>query len=138
MRRISICAALVALLASTYAVAQAQTLVLQQNKCDMGKVGEIRAFVDSAFVPIAQELVNEGKIMGFHSAFHSWGDEWNVVYIYVAEDIPAFLSAFGEVFSRMVERYPEAMPMMRDWCFEHKDSFLSMGKMTEHPPAPDR
>ena len=138
MRRIRICAALIAVLVCNYAVAHAQTLVLQQNKCESGKVGAIRAFADSAFVPIAQELVNEGKIMGFHSAFHSWGDEWNVVYMYVAEDIPTFLSAFGEAFSRMVERYPDAMPMMQDWCFEHKDSFLSMGKMTEHAPMPDR
>jgi hypothetical protein len=38
----------------------------------------------------------------------------------------------------MTERYPEAMPMMQDWCFEHKDSFYRMGKMTEHPPAPNR
>ncbi|MDH3457776.1 MAG: hypothetical protein OER90_13135 [Gemmatimonadota bacterium] len=138
MRRIRTCVALIAVLVCSVTVAHAQTMVLQQNKCDMGKVGTIRAFVDSAFVPIAQELVNEGKIMGFHSAFHAWGDEWNVVYIYVAEDIPAFLNAFGEAFSRMTERYPEAMPMMRDWCFEHKDSFLSMGKMTEHAPMPGR
>jgi hypothetical protein len=138
MPRIRICATLVALLVLNYAVAHAQTLVLQQNKCDMGKVGELRAFVDSAFVPIAQELVNEGKIMGFHSAFHSWGDEWNVVYFYVAESIPAFLSAFGEAFSRVQERYPEATSMFQDWCFEHKDSFYSMGKMTEHPPVPNR
>jgi hypothetical protein len=88
MPRIRICAVLVALLVLNYAVAHSQTLVLQQNKCDLGKVGEIRAFVDSAFAPVAQELVNEGKIMGFHSAFHAWGDEWNVVYFYVAESIP--------------------------------------------------
>jgi hypothetical protein len=138
MRRIHMLVAVVALLASGSVVAQAQTLILQQNKCDMGKIGELRAFVDSAFVPIAQELIDEGKIIAFQSAFHSWGDEWNVVYLYVAESIPAFLSAFSEVFSRMTERYPEAMPMMMDWCFEHKDSFLSMGKMTEPPPAPSR
>ena len=138
MRRIRILVAVLALLASGYAVAQAQTLVLQQNKCDMGKIGELRAFVDSAFVPIAQELVNEGRIMAFQSAFHAWGDEWNVVYLYVAESIPAFLSAFGEAYSRMMERYPEAMPMMADWCFEHKDSFLSMGQGTEHAPASSR
>jgi len=136
MRRTCFFTALIVLLVSGFAAAQAQTLVLQQNKCDLSKVGEIRAFVDSAFVQIAQELVDEGKIMGFHSAFHAWGDEWNVVYIYVAESIPSFLSAFGEVFSRMVDRYPEAMPMMQDWCFEHKDSFYSMGKAAMHTPAP--
>jgi hypothetical protein len=104
----------------------------------MGKTGELRAFVDSAFVPVVQELVDEGKIMAFQPAFHAWGDEWNVVYLYVADSIPAFLSAFSEGGSRMMERYPEAMPMMRDWCFEQKDSFLSMGKGTEHAPVSSR
>jgi hypothetical protein len=135
MRRFRIAIALVALMASGYAVAQAQTLVLQQNKCDFGQVGEIRAFVDSAFVPITQELVDEGMILGFAPAFHAWGDEWNVVYLYMAESIPAFLSAFGEAVSRMTERYPEAMTMFQDWCSEHKDSFLSLGETT-HSPEP--
>lgn len=138
MHRIRICVAVVALLAASYAAAQAQTLVLQQNKCDMAKLGEIRAFADSAWMPIAQELVNEGKLMAYHSAFHSWGDEWNVVYIYVAESIPAFLTAFGELYSRTVGRYPESVSMFQGWCFEHKDSFLRMGKMTQHAPTPNR
>ena len=90
---------------------------------------------DSSSRPIAQELVDEGMILGFAPAFHAWGDEWNVVYLYMAESIPAFLSAFGEAVSRMTERYPEAMTMFQDWCSEHKDSFLSLGEMT-HSPEP--
>jgi len=135
MPRIRILLVVVALLASSYAVTQAQTLIFQQNKCEMGKVAELRAFVDSAFVPIAQELVNEGKLGAFSSAFHAWGDEWNVMYFYIAESIPAFLSAFGEAYARMSERYPESLPMFQDWCFEHKDSFYSLGRMTG-PPQP--
>lgn len=135
MRRILLFSAALAL-ASSYSVAEAQTLVVSQNKCDLAKQGELRALVDSAFVPVAQEVVNEGKLEFFTSAYHSWGDEWNVVFYYVAEDIPAFLDAFGEMFSRMQERHPDFIGFFQGACSEHKDSFYSLGRRTSEPPSP--
>lgn len=135
MRRILLAAAFVFLLAPTFQVAQAQVLVVSQNKCQLEALGDIRAFADSAWVPLAQELVNEGKLIAAGTAFHAWGDEWNVVYWYTAEDIPAFLSAFSELVSRSDERYPEALKLFYGWCFEHKDSFYSTGKATVPPPG---
>jgi len=81
-------------------------------------------------------VVNEGKLLGFQSAFHAWGDEWNVVYIYHAKSISAFQTAFSEIFTQMLERYPDIWEKTADWCFEHKDSFYSMGKGTVPPAAP--
>lgn len=60
--------------------AQAQgVLIVSQNKCPLDKVPQIRQLTDSLWTPIAQELVNEGKLQAAGSAYHSWGDEWNVV-----------------------------------------------------------
>ncbi len=132
MRRIVLAAALLLLVAPA---AQAQTLVVSQNKCKFDKVGEIRAFADTAWIPIAQELVNEGKLQAAGSAFHAWGDEWNVLYWYTAESIAAFLEGWGELVSRANERYPDATQMFYDWCWEHRDSMYSAGASTE--PAPE-
>jgi hypothetical protein len=134
MKRVVLAAVLACFLAP--AVLEAQSLVISQNKCKMDKLADIQAFADSAWIPVAQELVNEGQLMGAGSAFHAWGDEWNVVYWYVAEDIPAFLSGWSELFSRVMEKYPDAMELSTDWCFEHKDSMYRVGPETEAPPMP--
>jgi hypothetical protein len=115
---------------------EAQTLVVSQNKCMMDKLDDIRAFADSAWIPVAQELVNEGALAGAGSAFHHWGDEWNLVYWYTAEDVPAFLDAFSELFSRVQERFPGSAEQFQGWCFEHKDSIYRTGPTTEPPPEP--
>ena len=127
-------AVLILLLAPSVGLAQANTLVVSQNKCDMAKLGDIRAFTDSAMVPIAQELVNEGKLVFYGSAYHAWGDEWNVIIYYGAESIPAFLSGFSELYARMVKKYPNAVRDFQSWCSEHKDTMYSNGKSTEPPP----
>lgn len=131
MRRIVLAAVLLFVVAPA---AHAQTLVVSQNKCKYDKMGEIRAFADSAWIPIAQELVNEGKFIAAGSAFHAWGDEWNVLYWYTAESISVFLEGWSELFSRSNERYPAGMQMFYDWCWEHKDSMYTAGGMTQPPP----
>lgn len=136
MRRTLIAVGFVAALVAPSSVAAAQTLVISQNKCGLSKIEDVRAFADSVFLPIAQRVVNEGKLLGFQSAFHAWGDEWNVVYVYQAKSISAFLSAVGEIFTEMFERYPDIMERTADWCWEHKDSFYSLGKGTVPPAAP--
>ena len=132
MRRIVLA---VALLFLVVPAAHSQVLVVSQNKCKMDKQGEIRAFADSAWIPIAQELVNEGALNAAGSAYHLWGDEWNVVYWYTVESIPAFLEAFSEMIERSTERYPGWIAEWQSMCWEHKDSMYSAGAMTE--PAPE-
>jgi hypothetical protein len=56
-----------ALLLATSA-AHAQTLVVSQNKCQFDKEDQIRAFADTGWIPVAQELVNEGKLIAAGSA----------------------------------------------------------------------
>lgn len=134
MPRLLLCTVLLLFAASTFSTAEAQTLIVSQNKCDMARVGELRAFNDSAGITIWQELVNEGALLSAGAAYHWWGDEWNVVYYYVAESIPSFLDAFSEAVARWTERYPGAMELFQDACFEHKDSFYSLGEVTTPPP----
>jgi hypothetical protein len=116
-------------------VAVSQTLVLSQNKCAPDKQGQIRQMTDSLWIPVVQELVNEGKINAAGSAYHSWGDEWNVVIWYTAKDIATFVSAFNELVARVEKRHPKLIPQFLSWCHEHKDSFYNMGKVVMRDTA---
>ncbi len=133
MRRIIFAVVLLCLAVPTLASAQG-VLVVSQNKCQLDKQSDIRAFADSATIPIAQELVNEGKLWAAGTAYHAWGDEWNVVNWYTAETMSGFLEAFSELIGRLSERYPTAIADWQSWCFEHKDSMYSHARMTT--PAP--
>ncbi len=115
------------------ASAAAQVLVTASYKCRADKVPAVRAFNDTAFVPTAQELVDEGKLLSAGTAYHLWGDEWNVVYWYTAEDIPVYLAAFSELLSRVGERYYEAAVEQANWCTEHRDNIYAMGNVTTVP-----
>jgi hypothetical protein len=126
---------MLSLLLSASVVAQ-ETLVLSQNKCAPDKQGQIRQLTDSLWIPVVQELVNEGKINAAGSAYHSWGDEWNVVIWYTAKDIATFVSAFNDLVARVEKRHPKLIPQFLAWCSEHKDSFYNMGKVATRAASP--
>ena len=133
MRRVIPLAFVLTLLATS---AHAQgILTVSYNKCALDKQEQIRQVMDSLWLPIAQELVNEGKLTGAGSAYHAWGDEWNVVIWYTAPNITTFLAGFNELYRRMNQRHPDAAARFGSWCTEHKDSFYAMGKETTPAPA---
>jgi hypothetical protein len=126
-----------ALLAFTATTASAQGyLVVSQNKCSLSRQGEIRRMVDSLWIPIAQELVNEGRLTAAGSAYHAWGDEWNVVMWFTAADIPTFLAAYSELVRRFEQRHPAAMTQMLSGCTDHRDSMYRMGASTTPAAGP--
>jgi len=137
MRRLAGAFLAVPLLVASIAHAQG-TLVVSQQKCAIGKVDQLHQMIDSMWLPAAQELVNEGKLLAAGSAYHSWGDEWNVVLWYTAADIPTFLAAFDDMFGRVNQRYPTLITQFQASCTEHKDSFYIAGKSTTPPPAAPR
>ena len=63
--------------------------------------------VDSVWTPIAQELVNEGKLIYLQLLRHNWSDEWSFLYYYRARGIPSFLEAWGGPVSRVRGRHPD-------------------------------
>ena len=111
------------------------TVVLSFNKCDLDQVGYLARLTDSAVVPIAQELVNEGMIFNYGLMTHNWGDEWNVVYYYVAESHRAFLDFWSEFVSRIQQRHPDLFGEFQERCSEHKDNIYGHSAFTGPPPA---
>ena len=125
--------ALACLLAPTISLAQESeprpTIVLLSWKCDFAQLGTIAQVSDSLMIPIAQELVDEGKLLNHGMLIHDWADEWNVVFYYGAADKTAFFSAWAEILSRLNERHPDA-PAITDYCTEHKDNIYTLRTFT--------
>ncbi len=124
--------------AASTAVAQEEepsydTVQLNFWKCDYAEFGNMPQVVDSIWTPIAQESVNEGKLLYFQLLRHHWSDEWNFVFYFRAKDIPSFLDAWGDIFSKIQERYPDHLDWFVSRCSEHKDGFYKSVTSTESP-----
>ena len=137
MKRLLALGVALVLAAPAAAVAQGGPLpgaiVLSFNKCDLARVGDIIQMTDSAIVPIAQEMVNEGKLFNYGLMTHDWGDEWNVVYYYVVEDHRAFLNFWDDFVSRIVQRHPTLFGEFLARCSEHKDNIYGHSAFTGPP-----
>ena len=109
------------------------TVQLAFWKCDWAEFGNLAEVTDSIWTPIAQELVDEGKLLYFQLLRHNWSDEWNFVYYYRAKDIPSFLDAWGEMGSRVEERHPDFFDSFISHCSDHKDGFYTSVTQTQAP-----
>ena len=110
-------------------------LIVSSNMVHMGEVGTVNQMGDSIFVPILEELVDEGFIYSFGSFNHTWGDEWNVHYWYTAKDMGTFDKFWAEYVKRVGERHPGAWGKMVKHFQAHKDNIYTIRNQY---PAPTR
>lgn len=95
-------------------------IVVSQQKCE--NVGELNDFMRANLAPILNEMVAEGRLLGWGVLGHAWGDEWNHVIYYSARDLTTFEAAFGEAFSRLTRAHPNAIQLLEDNCSGHRDN----------------
>lgn len=102
-------------------------------ECGLGDLDEAVRLLNGEWREIAGELVDEGRLLDYGILTHAWGDEWNLLDYYVAEDIQSFHAAFGELVARLQERDREGELFERfaALCPRHKDNIYSVV-----PPAP--
>lgn len=103
-------------------------------QCPFHHQSEAVRRLNENFRPIVEEVIDEGGLLDYGIMTHSWGDRWNVVDYFVAEDLPGFHEAFAETFRRVAERFPdEEDPPFGELCPEHKDNIY----FTVAPPSDD-
>lgn len=102
------------------------TIVVSENICAAQNVTKVNEFATQTFGPILDELVREGKLLGWGVLNHAWGDEWNWVLYYTAKDHTSFVSAFGEAIRRMNQRHPGAFDAILPLCSQHRDNIYSV------------
>lgn len=105
---------------------RAGTLVFSQNKCPPGVVDKVNAAADSVFGPILNELVTEGKLLGWGILEHGWGDEWNWNVWYSVANHRAFLDFWQEYVRRLNQRHPGWFARYGTLCTDHKDNIYSV------------
>lgn len=100
--------------------------VLHQNKVLMENTAKLNALQDSLFTPILNELVDEGKLIGWGQLMHGWGDEWNYNFYFITENHRAFLDFWSEYIKRVNNRHPGWFKQIAPLFTDHKDSMYSI------------
>lgn len=97
-------------------------------ECGLGNLDEAVALLNGEWREIARGLVDEGRLLDYGILTHAWGDEWNLLDYYVAEDIESFHAAFGELVTRLQRRDPEGelFDEFAELCPRHKDNIYSV------------
>ena len=109
-----------ALLVGTVTSLEAQdTVVIQQFKCDINEIESLRAQADTIWIPVADELVSEGKFQYVQVLERDMGDEWNVLWYYRAADMETYRAATEEWGVRVEDRFPVANAMYNRDCPEY-------------------
>jgi len=103
--------------------------VMHQNKVAMANVAKLNTYVDSVFAPVLNELVKEGKLLGWGQLDHSWGDEWNVNFYFLTENHRAFLDFWSEYNNRLNKRFPGWAAKIVPLLSEHKDNMYVIRTM---------
>ena len=116
--------------------AQPAVVVVSYNKCALDAPSRLDSLNALAFYPALDELVREGRLMGWGVLTHAWGDEWNYIIYYTAANTAAFLSAWDELIRRVRQRRPNFMADFAPLCTEHKDSIYGVARMGAAPPVP--
>ena len=101
---------------------------MQQFKLVFGQGAKFNSLSDSVFVPILDELVKEGKLIGWGQLTHAWGDEWDNNFYFVTESHRAFLDFWEEYVSRLTKRFPGSFTALSATIEGHKDNLYTIRK----------
>ncbi len=81
--------------------------------------------------PVAQQMVDDGTLLGWGMMTHSWGDEWNVLFYLATPDGTDFMETAGELQNRQIEAFgDESNARFLENCTEHKDSIYTWRMFT--------
>ena len=109
-------------------------LVFSQNMVPMKYVSNVNKMSDSIFVPILEELANEGLLFSFGQLNHAWGDEWNVNFYYITQDQDSFNKFWKEYIKRVRAKHPNSFQDIIKYFTAHKDNMYSIQNMYDAPP----
>ena len=92
--------------------------------CGLADLDDAVEILNGTWREVADELVEEGLLLGYGILTHAWGDEWNLVDYYTAADAPAFQAAWAELILRYQARDRDGSQFERfgQLCPRHKDN----------------
>jgi hypothetical protein len=105
-------------------------LVFSKNKVSGENIARANALTDSLFGPVLDELVKDGKLLGWGQLMHAWGDEWNYNIYYTTESHQTFLDFWTEYINRLNKRFPGWASKTLGLIAEHKDNMYTIRRRT--------
>lgn len=119
------------------AMQQPGIIVVSQQKCRFDMTRQLHDWYRTNAAPVLNQLVRDGRLIGWGVLEHNWGDEWNDAHYFLARDIPTFMAAFDAFFQGLRQRDPQFMQALDRFCSEHKDNIYGL-VMTETPMVDPR
>lgn len=112
-----------------------QTLIVASFICPMASIGDIAEAYEAQFKPVDDELVAEGALAGAGLYFHAWGDEWNVHYYRLGNELTEMMEAIQAGGQRVFAQNPEWQETAGPFgiCTAHKDNIYVFGPGTGRP-----
>lgn len=102
-------------------------VAMSEWKCPIGNIGEAVEISNAVSRPIHQEMVDEGLIVGWNILTHLYGDEWNLIFVTLAEDIDSAIESGREFQRRAQERGMNAQgDRFIELCPYHRDNIYSI------------
>lgn len=114
---------------------QPGVVVIRYFQCDMGRTGEAIEMLNTTWREVVESVIEDGMLIDYGILTHNWGDEWNLMDYFVAENSIAFHEGWNEALSRIQERDPEGtgFETFTDICTRHKDNMWGVVS----PPSED-
>lgn len=102
-------------------------VAMSEWKCPIGNLGEAVQLSNATSRPIHQEMIDEGLIVGWNILTHLYADEWNLIFVTLAEDIDSAIES-GREFQRRLQQRPEGERGERfvELCPYHRDNIYSI------------
>ena len=97
-------------------------MVHQLSVCPGENMAEVNR-ISGIIAPILDQLQQEGMIRAWYDLRHSWGDEWNVGFVSIADSHRAWLDYWAEFLRRVNQVAPGEIAQMNTLCTLHKDNF---------------
>lgn len=108
-----------------------RTEVVSYYRCDFDKMGDIASSVDSLWLPIARDMVEEGLYGSWGMMGHAWAGYENIIFFRTTKDQPSFFTAQEEFGRRLEEMHPDSDAL--HGCSAHRDAFYGVGPHTSAP-----
>lgn len=117
---------------SAQQIVEAGTMHLSRAKCQWGGLDEISQLTDSVYLPIAQQMVEEGLMLAWGLLEHDYGDGWNIAWYTIASDRQAMFYAREELTRRVERQHPDLwfLEWFGERCHEHEDLIYNVGPHT--------
>lgn len=106
---------------------QPGTLVVRYFQCPLHHQDEAVEMLNTDWRGYADAEIEAGNLIDYGILVHSWGDEWNVMDYFVAEDHASFRTAWSSMVQQAQAEDPDGEEFDRfsEMCPGHKDNIYS-------------